>query len=191
MLLKRAHLEGIVAGRISVAFRRWKRPTVKAGGFLHTQLGVLAIRSVRKVEANEITAKDAARSGFGSLGALLKLLNAKTGGALYRVELGFAGEDPRIKLRQRSEISEKEIGGLKKKLDRMDASSRQGPWTRQTLGLLAKHPGKRAADLADELSVEKLWFKQNVRKLKNLGLTESLPKGYRLSPRGRSLLEYL
>ena len=32
-------------------------------------------------------------------------------------------------------------------------------------------------------------FKVNVRKLKGLGLAESLEVGYRLSPRGRALLE--
>jgi hypothetical protein len=31
-------------------------------------------------------------------------------------------------------------------------------------------------------------FKRRVRRLKELGLTESLPVGYRLSPRGRSFL---
>jgi hypothetical protein len=35
---------------------------------------------------------------------------------------------------------------------------------------------------------EKLPFKRDVRKLKELGLTESLLVGYRLSPRGRALL---
>ena len=34
-------------------------------------------------------------------------------------------------------------------------------------------------------------FKTDVRKLKELGLTESLEIGYRLSPRGRALLEGL
>ncbi len=36
---------------------------------------------------------------------------------------------------------------------------------------------------------ETAWFKTNVRKLKALGLTESLEVGYRLSPRGRAFLE--
>jgi hypothetical protein len=36
---------------------------------------------------------------------------------------------------------------------------------------------------------DKLTFKANVRKLKSLGLTVSLEVGYRLSPRGRALLE--
>lgn len=39
------------------------------------------------------------------------------------------------------------------------------------------------------LGVDKEWFKLNVRKLKNLGLTESLETGYRISPRGRALLK--
>ena len=39
--------------------------------------------------------------------------------------------------------------------------------------------------------VSALPFKRDVRKLKELGLTESLETGYRLSPRGRALLERL
>jgi hypothetical protein len=35
---------------------------------------------------------------------------------------------------------------------------------------------------------ERAPFKLDVRKLKNLGLTESLEIGYRLSPRGRAYL---
>jgi hypothetical protein len=38
------------------------------------------------------------------------------------------------------------------------------------------------------LGQEKLQFKVNVRKLKALGLTESLETGYRLSPRGVAFL---
>ena len=37
MLLKHVTLEGIRDGRITLAFRRWKRPTVKAGGTLFVQ----------------------------------------------------------------------------------------------------------------------------------------------------------
>jgi hypothetical protein len=48
-----------------------------------------------------------------------------------------------------------------------------------------------AATLAEELGQEKLVFKRNVRKLKELGLTESLEIGYRLSARGRALLKRL
>ena len=48
--------------------------------------------------------------------------------------------------------------------------------------------GLRAADLAERFGRERLKFKTDVRKLKALGLTESLAVGYRLSPRGRAYL---
>jgi hypothetical protein len=47
----------------------------------------------------------------------------------------------------------------------------------------------RAGDLADDFGAEKADFKLDVRKLKGLGLTESLKVGYRLSPRGAVVLE--
>ena len=34
-------------------------------------------------------------------------------------------------------------------------------------------------------------FKRDVRKLKELGLTESLEVGYRIAPRGRTVLKYV
>jgi hypothetical protein len=43
--------------------------------------------------------------------------------------------------------------------------------------------------LAEEMAMPRPEFKTNVRKLKNLGLTESLDVGYRLSPRGQRVLE--
>ncbi len=42
--------------------------------------------------------------------------------------------------------------------------------------------------LAAQAGLPRLDFKANVRKLKALGLTESLPVGYRLSPRGKRVL---
>ena len=42
--------------------------------------------------------------------------------------------------------------------------------------------------LADEAGQERLSFKTRVRRLKALGLTESLEVGYRLSPRGAAFL---
>ena len=43
--------------------------------------------------------------------------------------------------------------------------------------LIGAHEGVRAGDLADELGLERLAFKADVRKLKALGLTESLASG--------------
>jgi hypothetical protein len=105
------------------------------------------------------------------------------------VAFRLAGPDPRVALRQRAELSPAERAELDRRLARLDAASRRGPWTAEVLRLIASRPETRAADLAAELGREKAPFKANVRKLKELGLTESLEVGYRLSPRGRAYLE--
>ena len=68
----------------------------------------------------------------------------------------------------------------------MDSRSADGAWTARVLDVISSSPAVRAADLAADLGMEKAKFKQRVRKLKTLGLTESLEVGYRLSPRGRA-----
>ena len=77
------------------------------------------------------------------------------------------------------------------RLRRFDAHAVDGPWTRRTLEMIRSHPGVRAADLCRLIGQEKLRFKGNVRKLKSMGLTESLEIGYRLSPRGSAFLRTL
>jgi hypothetical protein len=54
--------------------------------------------------------------------------------------------------------------------------------------LLAASPEVRAEDLARSVGRDKMPFKLDVRKLKELGLTESLERGYRLSPRGQAVV---
>ena len=105
MLIRRADLDRIAKGEVTLAFRRWRRPTVKAGGTLRTAAGLLRIDAVD--------------------------------------EVNDAG------------VSEAEAR--------------------------AARQSSRAA----------LWLKTQIRKLKALGLTESLEVGYRLSPRGAALLKAL
>lgn len=185
MLLRKDTLERIAAGEVDVAFRWWTKPTVKAGGTLQTAIGQLAIHSVERTTLGAVTVEDARRAGFASKAALLKAFPRKGGSRLYRVEFGVAGPDPRIALRERAELTQAEVEELDKRLARYDAN---GPWTRETLELIATKAEVRAGDLAAELGQERLPFKANVRKLKALGLTESLEIGYRLSPRGRAYL---
>ena len=52
-------------------------------------------------------------------------------------------------------------------------------------------PAVAARVLAQRLGCEKDWLKPQIRKLKDLGLTVSLPIGYELSPRGRVAVERL
>src|SRR5215467_7071701 len=55
MLFKRAILAKVRTGEVSVAFRRWTKPSVKAGGYLVTSIGRLAIDEVRPWPETEIT----------------------------------------------------------------------------------------------------------------------------------------
>lgn len=57
--------------------------------------------------------------------------------------------------------------------------------------MIRDRPAVRAPDLAASVGRETLPFKRDVRKLKELGLTESLEVGYRLSPRGATVVRHL
>jgi hypothetical protein len=191
VLFRRRSLDGIRAGEITLAFRRWDRPRARAGGRQRTVVGELAIDSVEPVERDAITAEDAARAGHDSLDELFAELDTRGDAQIWRVELHWAGEDPRVALREQADLSEAELDRLRERLERLDAASRHGAWTRATLELIAARPEVRAEDLAASIGREKLPFKRDVRKLKELGLTESLLVGYRISPRGQALLDFL
>jgi hypothetical protein len=191
MLLKQDTLRGIAEGRITLAFRRWTQPTVKAGGTLLTLMGQLAIERVDPVSIEALTAADAHGAGFEDLDALVLLLSKRAKGDVYRVAFGPMGVDPRITLRDEVPDDSAAFEAITNRLDRWDRASRVGPWTLAVLSRLEESPGVRAGDLADWLGMEKAPFKANVRKLKGLGLTESLEIGYRLSPRGRAVLRHL
>jgi hypothetical protein len=188
VLFRQDVLRRIGEGEVTLAFRRWRRPSVKAGGTLRTRAGVLAIDSVEVVEENEVTEPDARRAGAESREAVLQ--EGPQERPLYRIEFRLAGPDPRIALRERADISPGERAEIDARLSRLDAASRHGPWTRKVLELIAAQPGTRAPDLAASLGRETAPFKADVRKLKELGLTESLQIGYRLSPRGRAYYGY-
>jgi hypothetical protein len=191
VLFRRRSLDGIRAGEITLAFRRWDRPRARAGGRQRTAVGELAIDSVAAVDRAEITPDDAARAGHASVDELLAALDARGDAPIWRIELHWAGEDPRRSLRERADLEPAELDELLELLERLDRASRHGPWTRAVLELIERRPEVRAADLAAAAGREKLPFKRDVRKLKELGLTESLEVGYRLSPRGRTLVEWL
>ncbi|WP_340118891.1 hypothetical protein [Pelagibius sp. 7325] len=188
MLFKQAVLERIARGEITLAFRRWARPTVKAGGSLRTAAGVLAIDRIEAVTADKISTADARNAGYASVAALSAELERGRPGTLYRIAFHLAGPDPREALRKRKTVSRADAAALSKHLARLDAASRDGPWTLATLRLIAGRDGITAADIAASLGMQKAAVKTRVRKLKEFGLTESLPSGYRLALRGRAFL---
>jgi hypothetical protein len=185
MLFNLRALEGIAAGKVDLAFRRWKKPAARAGGTQRTRAGVISIDRVEPTSERRISADDVRRAGFESRAELLRSLRPE--GRLYRIEFHRVGDDPRVALRRRAKLSASERAEIDTRLDRMDRA-RGRPWTMEMLRLIADRPETRAEELASSLDREKLPFKRDVRKLKELGLTESLLVGYRLSPRGTAYL---
>jgi hypothetical protein len=190
VIFRQEFLDGIRSGRITIAYRRWRRPSVKAGGKLLTAVGLLHIRDVIPITIGSILEADARRAGYESRQALVEELNEQTDGKLYRIEIGALEADPRIALRKSVPDSDG-LDALAARLRRLDAHARGKPWTVKVLETIAAHPAVRAGDLCGMVGQEKMVFKLNVRKLKALGLTESLEIGYRLSPRGQILLRRL
>jgi hypothetical protein len=191
MLFTQSALAGLESGTITVAFRRWKRARVRAGSRLRTSVGVVGIEAIDVVDPDRITEREARQAGFDSRTALVRELDRRGEGATYRIRLRVIGPDPRLALRDHDQLTDEELAAVLDKLSRLDRASRHGPWTAQVLRLIASRPATRAADLAATVGRERLAFKRDVRKLKELGLTESLDVGYRLSPRGRTVLERL
>ncbi|CAN7658319.1 helix-turn-helix domain-containing protein [Rhizobium sp. LjRoot98] len=185
MLFKKDVLEEIAKGAVTLAFRRWQKPTVRAGGTLRTAAGVLAINAIDMTDAGSLTDEDASRSGHSSLDALLADIAGQRAGTLYRIAFHVASADPRVKLRDICSFGLGERDELRRRLTAFDADT---PWTLQTLRLIAAREGITAGELATSIGFEKAALKQKIRKLKELGLTESLQSGYRISPRGRTFL---
>ena len=190
MLLKNEILEKIKAGEVSLVFRRWKRPTVKKDGKLKTRMGILDIKSVDLISESKITLKDAKSAGFESKKDLVDQLSGRDG-EIFRIEVAWGGEDPRVALRKKTRISKKELEEIKELFERWNQSKVFGKWPLKYLQMIHDQPNTHAQILADSLGLQKNRFKGQVRKLKELGLTESLRPGYKLSPRGEKLLELL
>jgi len=188
VLIRPVDLARIRDGEVDLAFRRWERPRLLVGTKMRTSIGLVEVTSVAQVD--DIRDDEAVRAG-APREQLLKLMAGKVPAPIWRVGLRYAGDDPRVALRDQGDLSAEARVALVERLDRFDRASRTGPWTREVLALIAANPAKRAPDLAVQLGRETAPFKRDVRKLKELGLTESLEIGYRLSPRGVALLEGL
>jgi hypothetical protein len=176
MLFPARFWPGLADGSITAAFRRQKRPTVKVGGTLRSPAGVLAIDAVDAIEESDITEADALAAGHTGVAEILAFLRPE--GTLYRFRFHRIGDNPRRSLREDAAIDD---DALRAKLARLE-------WAESILRVIAAKPAVVSTELAADLGMERLPFKQKVRRLKELGLTESLETGYRLSPRGEAVL---
>ena len=174
MLFSARFWPGIADGSIQVAYRRQKRPTVKAGGRLRSPGGYLAIDDVTAVDESTITDADARAAGHVDRTELLAML--KPDGTLYRIRFHLAGDDPRDALR-----ADQDVSAVAAKVTRLE-------WALPILRLIRDNEGVVSTELAPQVGMERAPFKQRVTRLKELGLTISLKTGYRLSPRGEEFL---
>ncbi|MEV0731628.1 hypothetical protein [Polymorphospora sp. NPDC050346] len=192
MLFRSEVLDGIRRGTVSVVFRRWRQPRVRAGSRLRTAIGLVEIRSIGPVDEREVSDAEARRAGYRSAEALRADLPGSGDLRLFRIGVGYAGPDPREALREQDQLGVPELAALTERLARFDRAGARGAWTATVLRIIAEHPARRAAELAELAGYPATEvFKRDVRKLKELGLTESLETGYRLSPRGRAVVDRL
>jgi len=184
----------IADGSVTVTFRRWKRQQVIAGHRYRTGHRIVGrmmieVDGVREVDPARITKADARRAGFPDVATLVGQLRGEPELPVYRIAFHVVDEpDPRSVLAASDALTDADRDDIQRRLDRLDRASTHGAWTRAVLETIAAQPATRAADLAAQFGRETLPFKTDVRKLKNLGLTESLEVGYRLSPRGSAFL---
>jgi hypothetical protein len=179
----------IADGSVTITFRRWRRCQAIAGHRYRTPAGIIHVEQVDVVAAADITDVEALRSGFPSAAAVVSNLRGEESSPIYRIQFHAVDEpDPRAVLAASDELTADDRAEIDRRLDRLDHASSHGPWTRAVLECIAARPATRAPDLAASFGRETQPFKLDVRKLKNLGLTISLQKGYRLSPRGEAYL---
>lgn len=195
---------GLASGAITVTFRLWSRPQAKVGGRYRVAETTLLVDDVRQVRVADITDEDARRAGDESRDALVVRLSKPTRGRygrtaghditpdtlVWRVAFHRATDDEPA-LADRDNLTTDDVAEITRRLDRLDAASTHGAWTRAALQLVADNPGVVSTTLAETVGRERQAFKLDVRKLKRLGLTESLDVGYRLSPRGKAYLSAL
>lgn len=201
MLISKPVAEGIRAGTVTQAFRRWDAPRVRVGGTQLTPAGIVRFDAVSRVrDPSRLTERDARRAGVKDLATLQRFLapserrpssrGGRGGDTVYRIRLSWVGEDPRLSLREQVPDPD-ELAALAEAVARLDAGRRSGPWTRPILEWIRDHPRVVSTELAALLERDLLPMKADIRRLKALGLTISHDVGYELSPRGRAYLESL
>jgi hypothetical protein len=183
--------KGIGDGSVTRTVRDWSRPQAKVGGRYTVGGTVIEVTGMRQTPVAELSADDAKRGGFESLDGLRAELD-RTARAQLPPEhivwvidfqaVGVAAPRPEVA------VTPEAIAAARRKLAAMDARA-PAPWTARFLALIGERPGVVSKVLAGEAGMERLAFKADVRKLKALGLTNSLGTGYELTALGRAVAD--
>ncbi len=190
MLFKTKFHEGIRNGSITLTFRAWKSARAKIGNQyrISPQDGV-EVDAVDQVAISALTDEAARRSGFANAAELHNFLIKNSPEALSGKSTLFRVSFHCVKMSNEPlqvDFSAEEIAA---KLAKMDRLSKHGPWTKQTLEIIAQNPRTAASKLAPILGRETRAFKADVRKLKRLGLTLSFEMGYEVTSLGKAALD--
>ena len=132
MLIRRAILVRIRSGDVTLAFRRWRRPTVKTGSTLKTAVDLLVIQCVEKTNTRNISETDTHRAGYSDRDALIKELSSREGD-FTRSPSPTQAKIPRIQLCRDDKLSESEFTEIRESLQRLDSTSQVVSWTRLVL----------------------------------------------------------
>ncbi|WKG06125.1 hypothetical protein [Mycolicibacterium sp. HK-90] len=190
MLLDHRTAEGIADGSITLVLRRWDAPRAKAGGTQRTSTGTIRIIDIDERPGDYRVSADQARAaGYPDAETAQAELDRRPARRTYLITVAYLAPDERPGLAADDTLDSAGAEDISTRLDRWDAASADGPWTRRYLALIAANETVRAPDLAAQVGSEVPRFKRRVRQLKGLGLTTSLDVGYRLAPRGRAYLE--
>ncbi|MDE0193066.1 MAG: hypothetical protein OXQ90_17060 [Gammaproteobacteria bacterium] len=172
----------IRSGKVTVSFRNWRRPHAKVGGVYRLRpTGAVKVTRLASARLADVTVDDAARAGFQSVEALVAFLGLARSALVTRVEFALTDDMPKTT----PSLTPDEV------VKRLNATDRRSaaPWTGRVLKLIEAYPATRAGDLAPVMGWDTPKFKSNVRKLKALGLTQSLEVGYRLTELGVRVLQ--
>jgi biotin operon repressor len=176
---------GLRDGSITVAFRRWRRVQVVAGHQYRTGAGLVRAESIEVIAPNAITPALARAAGYPDVQAAVADLRGDPELPVYCIRFrSLDGPDPRDELARTDDLTDADVALIRRRLARLDAASKRGPWTTDVLAQIDSRPAVSSAVLAAELDWDRPDYKLHVRHLKALGLTISLDVGYRLSPRG-------
>jgi hypothetical protein len=93
MLIRREVLEAIKAGKITLQFRRWSRPSVRPGGTLKTKVGLLGIGRMDEMDPADVREADVRRAGFRDVAEFRHCLGTMKAGPLFHlIEVRYIGD---------------------------------------------------------------------------------------------------
>src|SRR5580692_8314496 len=125
LLFKKPLWDGLVSGAVTLTFRRWEKPHVRAGGRYRCHpIGVLEVDDVRTVTVGSIPEGDATKAGFPSRHALLSYLGdlgpLDDSTSVYRVALRYGGDGDRVPIALEDALTADDVETIAAKLARMD-----------------------------------------------------------------------